>query len=421
MAPADTDQIAPSAVNSAGRRRRRGQTSYGTTTTLTNCTVAANSAVNGGGILQRGFQHGHPRRHDCGREHGQHGGPDAFGTFISQGNNLIGETDGSSGWVGSDLTGTIAQPLDAMLAPLGNYGGPTETMALLPGSPAIGAGVAESGVTTDQRGASRPPSGAVDIGAFQDQGYTLDVISGSPQGAPIGQAFDASLVAELTENFAGAAIPGVTITFSSPSSGASATLSSGTVITDADGQASITATADATPGTYAVTASATGVSSPATFDLTNQVSSIFSGLTDQTITYGTTVTFTGTITAGADIPTGDVAVTVGGVTIDARIGSDGSFSAQFSLADVDLNASSTAYTVTYQYASQGSFAAADGSSQLTVNPATLTASIVGDPTRSYNGTVTATLTSANFSLSGLVGDDTFTVHADRGHATTART
>ena len=35
------------------------------------------------------------------------------GRFASLGHNLIGETDGSSGWVGSDLTGTIAHPLNA--------------------------------------------------------------------------------------------------------------------------------------------------------------------------------------------------------------------------------------------------------------------------------------------------------------------
>ncbi len=92
-------------------------------------------------------------------------GPDFSNAVISLGNNLIRETDGSSGWVSSDLTGTIAQPLRAMLAPLGNYGGPTLTKALLPGSPAIGAGVAVSGVTTDQRGLIR--GGTVDIGAFQ--------------------------------------------------------------------------------------------------------------------------------------------------------------------------------------------------------------------------------------------------------------
>ena len=50
------------------------------------------------------------------------------------------KTDGSSGWIGSDLTGTMATPLDSGLAPLGDYGGPTQTVALLPGSPAVDAG-----------------------------------------------------------------------------------------------------------------------------------------------------------------------------------------------------------------------------------------------------------------------------------------
>ena len=97
-------------------------------------------------------------------------GPDVFGTFASQGNNLIGETDGSSGWVGSDLTGTIAQPLNPLLAPLGNYGGPTQTMALLPGSPAIDAGsnvLIPAGVTTDQRGEGFILGQRVDIGAYE--------------------------------------------------------------------------------------------------------------------------------------------------------------------------------------------------------------------------------------------------------------
>jgi len=45
-----------------------------------------------------------------------------------------------------------------------------------------------------------------------------------------------------------------------------------------------------------------------------------------------------------------------------------------------------------------------------ITPAPLTASISGNPSRSYNGTTAATLTSANFSLSGLQGTaDNFTV------------
>ena len=58
---------------------------------------------------------------------------------------------------------------DLGLAPLGDYGGPTQTMALLPGSPAIGAGIdSVTGVTTDQRGFPLD-SPNPDIGAFQSQ------------------------------------------------------------------------------------------------------------------------------------------------------------------------------------------------------------------------------------------------------------
>ncbi len=81
--------------------------------------------------------------------------------------NLIG-AGGSGGIVGGTdgnivLTGSTGPGL----APLGNNGGPTQTMALLPGSPAIGAGVALKIAPTDQRGdpLDTPP----DIGAYQSQ------------------------------------------------------------------------------------------------------------------------------------------------------------------------------------------------------------------------------------------------------------
>jgi hypothetical protein len=105
-------------------------------------------------------------------------GPDVSGAVASLGNNLIGETDGSSGWVGTDLTGTIATPLDPTLAPLNYYGGPTQTMALLPGSPAIDAGnnaLIPAGVTTDQRGYARTFNGTVDIGPYEVQPIALVV------------------------------------------------------------------------------------------------------------------------------------------------------------------------------------------------------------------------------------------------------
>jgi hypothetical protein len=104
-------------------------------------------------------------------------GPDVSGAFTSNGHNLIGEADGSSGFtngVNGDQIGTVASPLNPKLGPLQNNGGPTQTLALLSGSPAIDAGSdsvlsAPLSLTTDQRGAGFPrKSGAqVDIGAFE--------------------------------------------------------------------------------------------------------------------------------------------------------------------------------------------------------------------------------------------------------------
>jgi hypothetical protein len=83
---------------------------------------------------------------------------------------LIGQADGSDGttWTASDLTGSTAAPLDPLLGPLWPNGGPTPTMALLPGSAAIGAGDS-GGLTTDQRWFARPPGAGGDIGAYQTQ------------------------------------------------------------------------------------------------------------------------------------------------------------------------------------------------------------------------------------------------------------
>ncbi len=71
-------------------------------------------------------------------------GPDVYSHSTSSStNNLIGDgsdyfgaTNGSSG----NKVGTDASPIDPKLAPLANYGGFTQTMALKPGSPAINAG-----------------------------------------------------------------------------------------------------------------------------------------------------------------------------------------------------------------------------------------------------------------------------------------
>jgi hypothetical protein len=53
------------------------------------------------------------------------------------------------------------------VGPFGDYGGPTPTVPLLSGSPAINAGDDIAAPPTDQRGRARPFGAHSDIGAFE--------------------------------------------------------------------------------------------------------------------------------------------------------------------------------------------------------------------------------------------------------------
>jgi hypothetical protein len=91
-------------------------------------------------------------------------GPDCFGTFTSQGFNLIQNTSGCT--ISGDTTGNITGQ-DPKLGPLQDNGGPTFTHELLAGSPAIDAGDNAAAPATDQRGTTRPQGAVSDIGAFE--------------------------------------------------------------------------------------------------------------------------------------------------------------------------------------------------------------------------------------------------------------
>jgi hypothetical protein len=181
--------------------------------------------------------------------------------------NLIGNGSGGLSTSNHNLLGWSAHPLNPLLAPLGNYGGPTQTMALLPGSPAIDAGNRAYGGSTDQRGKARV--GARDIGAFESQGFIVNVSSGNNQSASIYGAFADPLVVSVTANNSVEPVASGIITFTAPASGASAFLGGNPAPIGADGTAGVTAFTNSTTGTYTVSASATGVASPASFSLSN--------------------------------------------------------------------------------------------------------------------------------------------------------
>jgi len=147
-----------------------------------NVTIAANTAVTGGGLSNPGFGSSWQLFNTLVGDNVAATAPDLnnpLGQLISKGNNLI---ESISGFPASSLVASDIKGVDAKLGPLQNNGGPTQTKALLPGSPAIGAGNNATVTTatfpgtstliygttpTDQRGVGRIFNGTVDIGAYE--------------------------------------------------------------------------------------------------------------------------------------------------------------------------------------------------------------------------------------------------------------
>jgi len=202
--------------------------------------------------------------------------------------NLIGS--GGSGGLVNGQNGNQVGIDNPGLAPLGNYYGPTQTMALLPGSPALDAGSnalaadfstnPPTPLMVDQRGLSRIANGTVDIGAYEAQ--TSIVVNTTSDASTVTNGAISLRAALAIFNDAADSL---TISFD-PTVFAAGTLHT---ITLTQGPLSITNTTDTLtvqgpgPGTLAVSA--------------NNASGVF-------ITYlGTTATIAGmTITQGDSAP-----------------------------------------------------------------------------------------------------------------------
>jgi hypothetical protein len=396
---------------------------YGEMLTLTGTTVSGNTASYGGGIsvgyyanatLSNTIVAGNTSTEGAGS------GTDIDGT-VSGSYNLVGSSDGLQGLsdgTDNNLVGTPANPLSASLAILGNYGGPTETMVPLPGSPVIGAGstsLVPSGVTTDQRGAPLSASGAIDIGAVETQGFTLSVTGGSSQTGVAGAAFTTELSAQVTENGFNSPIPGVTVAFAGPTTGAGITTTP-MAVTGANGVASASVTANALLGAYDVTASTTATNT-VVFSLTNLGQPVFTSLKSATIPYETsTVTLTGTLDAGFTAAPGCVTVAISGngiILITEVVPlTNGTFSAVVPTAKLPASPVSP-YTVTYTYAGQGLFLPASNvSTTLTVLKASPSISATPSSTVVTLGTSSDTLydTAVLSGGSGETGTITFTLY-----------
>ncbi len=120
---------------------------------------------------------------------------------IASGDHDLIENNPSVG--GFPVLQTILFGVDPMLAPLADNGGPTQTMAPIFGSPAIGAGNsnATGEPATDQTGQPRTANGSIDIGAVEFQSLSTTISVAASDTSPIvGEAvtFTAQVAATAT-------------------------------------------------------------------------------------------------------------------------------------------------------------------------------------------------------------------------------
>src|SRR5262249_27435874 len=133
---------------------------------IVNCTIANNTASQGNGIFKNNLTIVEVVNTIVA------GPANGAGDFVCLGatrgsNNLIQNNPSTNGFVGTNtITG-----VDPQLMPLADNGGPTPTLALGPGSPALNNADPSRAPALDQRGAQRGRAGlhaglAPDIGAY---------------------------------------------------------------------------------------------------------------------------------------------------------------------------------------------------------------------------------------------------------------
>ncbi|HVA51251.1 MAG TPA: FG-GAP-like repeat-containing protein, partial [Pirellulales bacterium] len=427
-------------------------TAAGATTTLVNVTLADNSATAGGGLFNDGTA-SLTNVTVTGNTAAQTGGGldsdagtlsltntiVALNTAASNPSDIAGDVTGTYNLIGfggagglqNGVAGNQVDVANPLLGPLGYYGGNIESVPLLPGSPAIDGGTSGTGIpSTDMRG--KPRVGTPDIGAFESQGFTLTYVSGDQQTVGLNQPL-APLVAVVTAKadtlFYSEPVAGgvVTFTVNANGNGAGADLSASSVVLDSTGQISMPGASNGVAGSYTVTASASGVSTPLTYNLTNTSAPLLyvsqTSLNLGTSTYGTPGTASTYTVNGIQLTDNVVVTAPAGVELSTDgvnwsgsltlVPTSGTLPA--TVIDVRVTALVNAGSVQGTITDTSSGAAEqDVSVSGTVAPAALSVSIINDPTKTYDGTTAATLTSADYQISGLAGNDSFTVTAASG-------
>jgi CSLREA domain-containing protein len=352
-----------------------GGISNGGTLTVTNSTFSGNSAnaSSGGNLFNSGvltlsntILANSLSGDDC---------ASSGGTINASGVNLV--MDGTCG-------SSFPSNTDPQLGPLADNGGPTQTMALLPGSPALDAAddtiCAAAPVSgLDQRGVTRPQGTHCDIGAYEFMlTPTTTTLNADPTSPVYGQtvtltATVSPTTATGTVSFQDGSTPLVCMGGNQTLNGGTATcsLNSFPVGTYSDLTAIYggDSTHAASQGTTSLTVNQANTTTTLTSD--NPDPSAVNGVV--TVSYGVAVT-----ALGAGTPTGNVTVSDG---VDNCVGSVAAGGCAITLHSVGPR------TLTASYAGDGNFT---GSMSTDETHLVLAITAQGD---AGGGPVTATITS----------------------------
>ena len=390
------------------------------TLSISNSTVANNSAKYGAGILNDGGNTVNISNSTFANNSSmQGGGIDNGGTmnvsnslFTNSGGNCVNGITNDQGYnLSSDSTcgftaSTSQQNIDPKLDPNGlqNNGGPTQTIALQQGSPAIDQIPASSCTKTDQRGWSRPDDSEAtcDIGAYES-GATLPdtdlaltnvpanitTNATSPQGAVV--TYTPPTVVDEDSP-----LPPVTCT---PASGSTFPIGTTTVtctVTDSDD----------TPSTVTASFSVTvqPVLSTTVSSVTATEGSSFSGVVATGTAYGTSNPLSATITWG------DGSTSTGSVTLN----SDGTYS----VSGNHTYAEEGSYPLSVTVKDSGSLSATGTGTAKVADAALTLTHIIAGPLGHRVAGIAATFTDAD--PVGQVADYTATVNWGDGTTSTVK-
>ena len=343
--------ISGNSVNSTGGQAGGGAiaNSVGATVSLTNSTLTGNTVTAGGngvggGIVNNGGQVTLTNSTISGNTTDGAAG----GIFNSPGRSTLANTivSGDTSGDASETSGTIVDnggnqigAAGIGLAPLANYGGATETLLPTPGSPAICGGTVANatGITGDQRGFARSTTyggtACVDSGAVQTNYTSVQFVSSSYSGI-VSAPVSPSPVVTVTEN--GQNTAGVPVTLAFAGTGSATGLGAVTTVAGIGAAfnnvaVSLAGASDSLSVSLPITAvgnavQPTPLSASASLAITPATPTVTANTSQATVSLGTSVTYSATVTGVGVAPTGTVTFLANGTPIGTAPVSAGSAS-----------------------------------------------------------------------------------------------